>query len=356
MGNLTSDMSFNLAANPNTFQRQRTYRPLDMQLPHAGLVPYSNPPTLLGYDPIIRDPAIAGTIQQGVMIPKVGIDLKAMGLLKSPAKPTTGLDGASKAAGIAGAAGQVMDLAGDAVASAKKSGPVNTWGIEAQTKAGKNIDNVSSALKGAGKGAAMGATIGSVIPGWGTAVGAVVGGLVGGVTGLLKSQKKIKDTDKQYKDNTQAAYENYNQKANAAQYAALAKYGTKLKINEKLKSSKKNAVSWHGKTFKAKLGGKLNSVGKVNIIPSGTLHKERNNLGNKDKGIPIIDEDGKKIFEVEREELILRLKTTKKVEDLVSKYQNSNNVKHLVDLGKLLSKEIMTNTHDYSGKFGMEVT
>jgi hypothetical protein len=256
---------------------------------------------------------------------------------------------------IAGAGAQVADLAGDALLALKPVGPTNTWGLEAQTKKGNKMQVAGDTLKAAGKGAAAGAAIGSFLPGAGTVIGAGIGALVGGISGLLKSKKKVKTDQTAYLDNTQAAYEGYNQKANAAQYAAMAKAGTKLEIKKKLDGAKKNAVSWHGRKFKFKSGGKLEAVGEVNIIPSGTLHKENNNLGQKDKGIPIIDGDGKKVFEVEREELILRLKTTKEVEDLVGKYKKSHNDKHLIDLGKLLSNEIMTNTHDFSGRYGLEV-
>jgi gas vesicle protein len=279
---------------------------------------------------------------------------KPPAMAQAPNPKPTGGGGGMSAGQISGIGAQAADLAGNALESLKPVGPFNTWGIETQTKKGNNMSVGASALKGVGKGASMGASIGSIIPGWGTAAGAVIGGAIGGVTGLLKGKKKVKDEAAEIKDNTQLAYEGYHQKANAAQYAALAKHGAKLETMKKLKSAKRNAVSWHGKKFKMKSGGKLDKPGEVNIIPSGTLHKENNNLGQKDKGLPIVDEGGKKIFEVEREELILRLKTTKDVEQFVDSYKKTHNDKHLVDLGKLLSKEIMTNTQDFSGKFGLE--
>ena len=244
---------------------------------------------------------------------------------------------------VAGGVGAAAGLASGLVDSFAKPGKTNTFGITAQN----NKANIASSTLGtAASWAATGATVGGP---WGAAIG-----LVGGtIAGLLKSKKKAKEDDTKYKDSTQAAYEDYNQKANAQQYAALAKCGTKLHIAKKLSGSKKNAISYKNRKFKK--GGKLDKVGEVNIIPSGTLHKENNNLGQKDKGLPIIDGEGNKVFEVEREELILRLKTTKDVEDLVNKYKKTHNDVHLIKLGKLLTKEIMTNTHDFSGKFGMEV-
>jgi hypothetical protein len=87
------------------------------------------------------------------------------------------------------------------------------------------------------------------------------------------------------------------------------------------------------------------------VIPKGKLHKENNNLGNKDKGIPVIDNDGTKHFEVEKEELILTLEVTEKVESLAAGYQSTGNESKLVELGKLLTEEILRNTKDNSGKF-----
>ncbi len=88
------------------------------------------------------------------------------------------------------------------------------------------------------------------------------------------------------------------------------------------------------------------------MIPKGKLHKENNNLGQKDKGIPVIDNDGVKHFEVEKEELILTLAITEKVEGLVANYDKTFDDDILIELGKLLTEEILRNTQDNSGKFG----
>lgn len=304
-----------------------------------------------------RQLGLMKTIRQSNSVPKAGLGNLTMptlagapenALKKSTARVGTG---AGAAGAIGGSLGSVANLAGDLVSSFAKPGKTNTWGI---TEQNYKANTAADTLKTAGSWASTGATLGMAAGPVGALVGGLVGGAAGGIMGLLKAKKKVETDKKEYKDSTQMAYEDYNQKANAQQYAALAKCGAKLHVMKKIKSSKTNAVSWHGRKFK-KSGGKLDKVGEVNIIPSGTLHKEKNNLGNKDKGLPIIDESGKKIFEVEREELILRLKTTKDVESLVDKYKKSNNGRHLIDLGKLLTKEITTNTHDFSGKFGMEV-
>jgi len=87
------------------------------------------------------------------------------------------------------------------------------------------------------------------------------------------------------------------------------------------------------------------------VIPKGKLHKENNNLGEKDKGIPVIDNNGVKKFEVEKEELILTLEVTEKVEQLAQTYVETQDDNILVDLGKLLTEEILRNTKDNSEKF-----
>ena len=244
------------------------------------------------------------------------------------------------AAGIMGGASA---LATDAIDAFSKGPVTNTWGIAKQNN---SANEAESTLGGFASGAAAGSALGP----W----GALAGGLAGGLMGFFKGKKQAKKDDKTYKDNTQMAYEDYNQKAAAQQYAAMGKAGAKLSIMKNIKGAKTNAVSWHGRKFKFKDGGKLDKVGEVNVIPSGTLHKEKNNLGEKDKGLPIIDEKGNKMFEVEREELILRLSATKDVEGRVEAYKKTHNVSHLIELGKFLTKEITTNTHDNSGKFGLE--
>ena len=276
---------------------------------------------------------------------------KMNSLVPGPIQPKTKVpgQGLDKMSNAAGAIGGAAALATDAIDAFSKPLVSNTWGIEKQNN---KANTAKSALSGAASGAGMGASIGSLAGPIGTAIGTVAGGLIGGITGLLKGKKKAKADDKQYKDSTQAAYEDYNQKAAAQQYAAMGKAGAKLAIMKKVKESKTNAISYKSRKFK--VGGKLDKVGEVNVIPSGTLHKEKNNLGEKDKGLPIIDEKGNKMFEVEREELILRLSATKVAEDHVKSFKKTHNVRHMIELGKYLTKEIMTNTHDHSGKFGLE--
>lgn len=91
------------------------------------------------------------------------------------------------------------------------------------------------------------------------------------------------------------------------------------------------------------------------VIPDGALHKEKHNLEKIDpelkdnithKGIPVItkDEDGTIVqhAEVEREEIIIELSLTKKLEKL----WKEGTEEAMLEAGKLLAEEIMTNTED----------
>ena len=97
--------------------------------------------------------------------------------------------------------------------------------------------------------------------------------------------------------------------------------------------------------------------GKFNIIPEGSLHARKHNMdveGITNKGIPVVSEsDGGNVeqqAEIEREELILRLDITKKIEELYKKYNNDSTQKEkdeiAIQAGKLLTKEILYNTKD----------
>ena len=105
--------------------------------------------------------------------------------------------------------------------------------------------------------------------------------------------------------------------------------------------------------LKYKDGGK---IGEKNIIPEGKLHKELHHLDTEDisrKGIPVILKEGDKISqvaEIEREELILRLEVTEKLEEL---YKEDTN-EAAIEAGKLLVKEILHNTID-KGKVIKEI-
>lgn len=108
-------------------------------------------------------------------------------------------------------------------------------------------------------------------------------------------------------------------------------------------------------TFSFKSGGSFN------VIPEGALHARKHNMdmeGITNKGIPVVSKgEGGEIeqqAEIERNEVILRLEVTKKLEELQKKYYNdnySNNEKDTfaIEAGKLLTFELLQNTLDNTG-------
>ena len=121
----------------------------------------------------------------------------------------------------------------------------------------------------------------------------------------------------------------------------------------------------------AKLGAKLDKP--QNVIPSGALHARKHHLEGglselvTDRGIPVITgdlaenggmvvlEDGGKCeqtAEIEHSEIIFHLELTKKIEDLLKKYEESEGKekdKLAIEAGKLLTFEILENTSDNVG-------
>ena len=101
--------------------------------------------------------------------------------------------------------------------------------------------------------------------------------------------------------------------------------------------------------------------GSINVIPEGALHARKHNLdidGITKKGIPVVSEDDngniEQQAEVEREEVILRLEVTQKLEELEKKYYNEETSQKekdecALEAGKLLTKELLHNTKDNAG-------
>lgn len=104
-----------------------------------------------------------------------------------------------------------------------------------------------------------------------------------------------------------------------------------------------------------------------NVIPEGALHKNKNHIDLEDitkKGIPVISTEGTPTTfeeikqkggeivqhaEIEENELILNLSLTKKLEYCRDKYDETKDDKYLIYAGKLLCKELMSNTEDNTG-------
>lgn len=94
--------------------------------------------------------------------------------------------------------------------------------------------------------------------------------------------------------------------------------------------------------------------GSINVIPDGALHARKHNMdieGITKKGIPVIDNEGKQQCEIEKEEIILRLELTEKLEELYDSYKHYDTSKKekdelALEAGKLLANEILYNTQD----------
>lgn len=127
-----------------------------------------------------------------------------------------------------------------------------------------------------------------------------------------------------------------------------AKEGIKF---PELEESRKFIRVWN----KSRSPIKFQNGGKIkNIIVEGSLHARKHNLEEinpelKDnitsKGIPVISKENNKIIqqaEIEVGELILRKELTDKIEEL---YKN-NSEESMIEAGKILSKELLTNTKD----------
>lgn len=138
---------------------------------------------------------------------------------------------------------------------------------------------------------------------------------------------------------------------------AVGKQGMKIFSKEQIEHARKvisfipiikeekTEVQWID-TFKS--GGKVQQ----NVIPEGALHARLNHMETENitkKGIPVVTQkEGGEVeqqAEIERNEIILNLDTTKKLEELMSKGDD----KAAIEAGKLLAKEIMENTDDRTG-------
>ena len=93
-----------------------------------------------------------------------------------------------------------------------------------------------------------------------------------------------------------------------------------------------------------------------NVIPEGALHAHKHNIENTDsltqKGIPVVNDKGEQQAEIEKDEIILNLKLTNKLEELQSKYEKANKKEQdnlAIEAGKLLVQEILHNTIDNTG-------
>ena len=242
---------------------------------------------------------------------------------------------------------------------------------------GKN-DLKKSTSKGLSTGASLGAAVGSAMSASATGgamsiaglsasltagvavpvIGAVVVGLGFAIGSLLGRKKKKRAAARA------AARENKRQVdvANAQQRAerkAELQTGADTSVNAPAPTvygasqpstygvARKGGVLYSKKKVLAtpmlKKGGPIKEY--ENIIPNGVLHEEENSLG--DKGMPVVkcvSNVCTKKYEIEKEELIFTLDTTKKVEQL-AKSKNHR------ALGEYVKEQLLDNTHSFSDKF-----
>lgn len=98
--------------------------------------------------------------------------------------------------------------------------------------------------------------------------------------------------------------------------------------------------------------------GQINVIPDGALHATKNNMDDENltkKGIPVVDNDGTQQAEIERDEIILRLDVTKKLEENERKYfsegtTNEEKQALALETGKMLAYELTNNTVKQNNK------
>ena len=110
-------------------------------------------------------------------------------------------------------------------------------------------------------------------------------------------------------------------------------------------------------TKKLQKGGVIGTD--TNILPEGALHARLNHLQQEGsdledatrKGIPVLDAEGNQVAEIERDEIVLRLEVTKKIEELMK----DGSEEAMIEAGKLLVDEIIDNTQDNTGQITEEI-
>lgn len=93
--------------------------------------------------------------------------------------------------------------------------------------------------------------------------------------------------------------------------------------------------------------------GKMNIIPTGALHRELHHIDEENitkKGIPVVtkDSNGKidQQAEIEREEIVYQKSVSEKLENLRDLFYKTNDIQYAIDAGKLIADETLHNTID----------
>jgi hypothetical protein len=271
------------------------------------------------------------------------------------------LSGLAKVGKVASVVTPLLDMAG-AAASNVSDNDDRTY-----TSSEKTGDIVGSSLKGAsvgiGAGISAAALLGQAVipvPIVGAAIGAgigLIGGLISGLFTNKKEKKKAAANQLAFSIKTASQVSAANRKANSYRDSQI--------VNEVLPTSSNapelTGYAKNGGTFHWTLPKKTNLVPEVkksisfkkggsiketeNIIPNGVLHEEKNKLG--DKGMPVVkckNNSCSKQYEIERDEMILTLKTTKTIEKLSEEAK-------FKELGLYITNQVLQNTHSFTNKY-----
>lgn len=277
---------------------------------------------------------------------------------------TTGLSVATTLATIApvttaAVAGSVATAAGLGTAAAGIGTAAAATGVAAGVGGATAV--------GVGGGTALaGAAAGSVVPIVGTAIGLAIGAIVGLVM-TKKAKKKAKAAGRTRDIREESIASAKNRSENASRDTLLtggpaptssvtsggegipggylsARNGGSFhfSLRESLSSNRLQLIKPEAPK-KLKRGGSIKAT--ENIIPNGVLHEEFNELG--DKGMPVVkckNNTCEKKYEIEKDEMIFTLDTTKTVESLLKGGD-------LKKLGTFVKQQVLDNTHSFTDKF-----
>lgn len=124
------------------------------------------------------------------------------------------------------------------------------------------------------------------------------------------------------------------------------------------KKEPKSTLNYNGQIYKAS-PQVFKSGGQMNLIPEGALHAHKNHMELAkegevtSKGVPVVDNTGTQQAEIERNEIILNLSTTEKIEKYYKEYNEeesqSKKDEIAIKCGQMLAKSIIEDTDDKTG-------
>lgn len=147
-----------------------------------------------------------------------------------------------------------------------------------------------------------------------------------------ESQKNIKDSEERYQRAMATAGNIYSAKKGAVIY----------------KPYKRKKISIDLPVFKnPELIQGLQKG--ASIIPAGAYHHTENDFG--DKGIPVVDFEGVKVFEIETDEVVFGKGFSDSTMELVDLYNSTGDEKYLEQLGNMTKDELVKNTYSYTSEY-----